>query len=238
MEGSNSHVTQREQTSWRERLGGADIAVAIIVYLIVSTVLGLVLEGLGYSPTSAAGLPYAVVANALAMIVGVGVAVRFSERLTVDSLGLRPPEGRWLLVGAGLGLLAWLLSNVIGALYTWAVDNTTNPRPEITNAVEQGTLLQVSILFLAASLLVPFTEELLFRGVLYTYLRRWGVVVAVVFSALLFGLSHGINVISLTSAMLGVLAALAYEFSGSLWPAVLTHAVMNTALTVSSFLTF
>ena len=237
MEDSNSLNHERSQTPWRERLSGADVAVAVIVYLIASAIFAVVLTGLGYPPVSSAGLPFAVVANGLAMVLGVVVAERFSERLTAASLGLKLPETRWLAAGVGLGLLAWILTNAVGALYTLVANDTGNPRPEITNAMEQGTSAQIAILLVAASVLVPFAEELLFRGVLYTYFRRWGVPVAVIVSVLLFSLSHGVSVVFFTSAMLGIVAALAYEFSGSLWPAVLAHAVMNTSLTISGFIT-
>jgi uncharacterized protein len=72
---------------------------------------------------------------------------------------------------------------------------------------------------------------LLFRGMLYTFLRRWGPVVAVAVSSLLFGLLHGADLVFLVhAALMGVLLALLYESSGSLWPGVVAHSLHNALL--------
>lgn len=84
-----------------------------------------------------------------------------------------------------------------------------------------------------ACLPVPLAEELLFRGVLYTWLRRWGVAVAVAASSLTFGLLHGLGVTFFTTTVVGVICAFAYERSGSLWTAVVAHAMTNTTLSVA-----
>ena len=68
---------------------------------------------------------------------------------------------------------------------------------------------------------------MLFRGVLYTWLRRWGVAVAMVVSALIFGVNHGINVLFPATVVLGLLLALAYERCRSIWPGVVGHILYN-----------
>ena len=47
--------------------------------------------------------------------------------------------------------------------------------------------------FIVGGLLGPVAEELFFRGLLYGFLRRWGVIVAVVVSTLIFVLCHPIQ---------------------------------------------
>jgi uncharacterized protein len=87
----------------------------------------------------------------------------------------------------------------------------------------QGTLAQFALTLLVAGLAVPFGEELVFRDVFYTWLRRWGIVVAMSGSALIFG----INVVLPATVVLGLLLALAYERSGSMWPGVVGHVLYN-----------
>ena len=53
--------------------------------------------------------------------------------------------------------------------------------------------------------------------------------VAVPVSAVFFGLFHGVNVVLPGAIVLGILAALLYEKSGSIWPPVVAHAVNNMA---------
>jgi len=65
-------------------------------------------------------------------------------------------------------------------------------------------------------------------------LRRYGLIVAVVLSAVLFGAAHGLNVVGITAAVLGVLNALLYDRTRSIWPAVVAHAINNTIVFVSA----
>ena len=48
-------------------------------------------------------------------------------------------------------------------------------------------------LYIVGGMLGPVAEELFFRGILYGFLRRWGVIVALVFSTLIFVLCHPIH---------------------------------------------
>ena len=83
----------------------------------------------------------------------------------------------------------------------------------------------------------PLGEELFFRGVIYTYCRRWGVA-AVAVSSLLFGLVHGLDVTLVSASFFGVILALLYERSGSLWPLVASHSTsyISSSVLVPPFL--
>ncbi len=84
-------------------------------------------------------------------------------------------------------------------------------------------------MLLVVGLFIPFAEELLFRGALYGWLRRrLGVPAAALLSALLFSGVHRIVWLIPALAVVGVILALVYERSGSLWPAVLVHALFNS----------
>ena len=80
-----------------------------------------------------------------------------------------------------------------------------------------------------AGMLVPFAEELFFRGVLYGWLRRrytfW---IAAAVSALVFAIAHADIAIGLSNLILGLVLAWVYERSQSLWVPVAVHAVNNS----------
>jgi membrane protease YdiL (CAAX protease family) len=91
---------------------------------------------------------------------------------------------------------------------------------------------------LASEILVPlFTatcEELLFRVVLFRILQEmWGSSAAIFVSALVFGLSHAVNpgatplALAALSVETGVLLALAYMLTGSIWLAAGIHMGWN-----------
>jgi membrane protease YdiL (CAAX protease family) len=46
---------------------------------------------------------------------------------------------------------------------------------------------------------------------------------------LIFGAIHGNLAVGLTGFLLGILTAIVFEFSQSLWTAILVHAINNTA---------
>jgi membrane protease YdiL (CAAX protease family) len=86
-------------------------------------------------------------------------------------------------------------------------------------------LLAVAALGIAPA----FGEELLFRGLVQqAALRRLRVPLAVAFSAACFGLIHFDAVQSPAAFVLGLYLGAAVQVGGSLWVAVLCHAVNNT----------
>jgi hypothetical protein len=85
--------------------------------------------------------------------------------------------------------------------------------------------------FIVGGMLGPVAEELFFRGILYGFLRRWGVIVAIVLSTLIFVLCHPINSgIPVTRLLGGILFAVAYEISGSLIVPITIHVLGNLAI--------
>ena len=84
--------------------------------------------------------------------------------------------------------------------------------------------------FLSLSLTAGFCEELLYRGFLIGYLLTLtGPVAAVAISAAVFGLAHayqgGIGIVK--TGLVGAVMGIVYVASGSIWPAVLLHAVLD-----------
>jgi membrane protease YdiL (CAAX protease family) len=79
----------------------------------------------------------------------------------------------------------------------------------------------------------PLGEEVAFRGVLYAGLRsRSGVAPAAALSAAVFAVAHGYGVLGFVVVFWsGVLWALAYEKTGSLWPGIIAHSAGNLMAT-------
>ncbi|MCM1102229.1 MAG: CPBP family intramembrane metalloprotease [Clostridium sp.] len=74
----------------------------------------------------------------------------------------------------------------------------------------------------------PIAEELLFRGIIHNYLRRFmNVKLALLISSALFGLYHMDFVQGMYGFLMGCLIAYAYEYFGDFKMAVAVHAVAN-----------
>ena len=89
---------------------------------------------------------------------------------------------------------------------------------------------EMALFFIVGGILAPITEEIVFRGVVFGHLRRWGVTTAVVVSTALFALVHGITALPITQIVGGAVFAVAYHKSGSLIAPMIIHSLGNLAI--------
>lgn len=99
-----------------------------------------------------------------------------------------------------------------------------------TEAIQQNvTFLTVLIAFISAAIISPIYEEIFYRGFIYRWLRtRIGFIGAILLSAIIFTIIH----IPTYNAMpvnffSGIIFALAYERTNSIWPSVMIHGLTN-----------
>ncbi len=96
---------------------------------------------------------------------------------------------------------------------------------EISNLLYYGNIWQEVILMAIAA---PALEEVLFRGLIYKRLRTYCTYpVALVISALLFGVYHGNVVQGVYAFLLGMVMAFLYERFRTIWAPILFHASAN-----------
>ena len=91
------------------------------------------------------------------------------------------------------------------------------------------SLSQTGVIITVATIIVaPLVEEIIFRGLVLSRLRKgmsnW---LAVVVSALLFGACHGQIVWICYAFVIGLLLGLIALRSGSIWPSLLAHILFN-----------
>jgi membrane protease YdiL (CAAX protease family) len=173
------------------------------------------------------GLPYLSVLGAVYL-----VALRW-RGLSWFDLGLRPAVAFWYARAIYLGIAAYLLIAMASALVGQLLGGLP-VNPQIKQLVPSGITLWGSLtMALMVCLVAPFIEEILFRGILYAWLRRrWGIVVSSLVSGICFSLLHGIPWLIPAIAVLGVLLAVIYEKSGSLWPSIVAHAIFNSVTVI------
>lgn len=228
-------VEAQQETVKAKKIGLLEVIVAIFGYLGISIAAGVTLFALGYDFQAGGAITILLFTGiaATAPILSVGLALLPRVR-SLLAVGLQRVSGRWLLIGVGFGLLGWAINRGVVVLYVWISSDSSNPQAGLANTAIGGSFTQFALLVLLAGLIAPFGEELLFRGVLFTWLRRWGFVLAAILSALVFGVAHGFNVVFPAAVVLGVLCAILYEKSGSIWPSVSAHAANNTLIFVTA----
>jgi membrane protease YdiL (CAAX protease family) len=152
----------------------------------------------------------------------------------LESIGLDSPRiffgiKKGLIWSFGFGLLAFFAFLV---LFFVGID----PLPMIKMPMSSN-INQFIILICIGGILAPVAEEVFFRGVLYGFFRRWGLIVALIVSTLLFVAVHpmgqGIPVIQIVG---GIIFAVAYEVEGTLMTPITIHILGNCSLfTISYF---
>lgn len=140
--------------------------------------------------------------------------------------GLAEAIGRGVVVGIGIVLLtaAVVQFEARGLRLPIQPNNPFVYNPRLATAPPEA----LGALVLAVVVMAPLAEEALFRGLLYGGLRsRIGPVLAALVSAAVFGAAHMNGSLFLPLAVAGLLLALVYERSRSLWPSTVAHATLN-----------
>jgi uncharacterized protein len=153
---------------------------------------------------------------------------RTGGRPSAAALGLRATASR---AAVGWIVVARLVYAIVAAIYISAVGHVT-PNAPVAPVSGAHTLAAVDLV-IAACVLAPVGEELFFRGFMYASLRgRLPAFWAALVTGALFGAVHPLfgasawNLVPIL-AMAGFAMCLLYERTGSLWPAIAFHALMN-----------
>ena len=152
-----------------------------------------------------------------------------------ETFGLAVSRARWPTLGrATVGLVGVsTLADVLIELGGTRLGIGTHWADGFQERLVWGTPGQVWADIVDSCVFAPVLEEILFRGVLYGTLRlRLGPAPATLASAALFALAHGYGVVGFASVLAsGILWAVAYERTRSLWPGMLAHAASNVQAT-------
>ena len=152
-------------------------------------------------------------------------------------LGIRPLRVRWqwLLIGIGLAIVLLpgraLLGLLVQQLIEGNLDSVQARSDLIMGGATEFSWLGFVATLLGAGILVPISEELYFRGLLHTWFWRKSNIVwlRVLASATIFGLAHADSIgVVFASAVIGVVNALAYERTRSLFIPIIVHITTNS----------
>lgn len=128
-----------------------------------------------------------------------------------------------LLWSAGFGALS-------GIVFAFVFMAGTNPLSMIRASLPKNSA-NLLLFFLVGGIVAPVAEEVFFRGILYGFLRRWGIALALVLSTAVFALIHGLgHGFPLTQVVGGILFAAAYEVEKNLLVPITIHCLGNMAI--------
>jgi membrane protease YdiL (CAAX protease family) len=157
-----------------------------------------------------------------AALVGLTFALAIPYPRTPRALGLNPFRWRWVGIAFGFIIGVLILSVLLEPLLHGGREQGLSPdewQPEHARAFLLNGVL--------VSTVVPFAEELFFRGLGVRALQFFGGMPAVVITGLVFGFSHGVLGALPPLVLFGIALGWVRLRSGSVWPGVLAHGFFN-----------
>lgn len=213
------------------------LAMLLIMGLLIASGAAHVISRTDADPTAAARIS-TVIQDLIGFIIPALILALLLTRLPADFLRITAlPRGRFLLIAAATLLLAIPAIEYVNALCArlpWSSE-VLNLEAQATQATatvlgpHTGANLILSILIVG--ILTGLAEELLFRGALMQTLlsRPMSTHLAVWLTAIIFSLMHAQMIGFIPRTLLGAFFGYSVILSGSLWTAVILHAINNTA---------
>jgi membrane protease YdiL (CAAX protease family) len=201
------------------KLGTVILSIAAVA-IIELTVHALISRGFVAKFT---GLGIARVADIIVLL----TIIKFSDR-RISAIGLSSTHA---VKGLKKGLI-WAISFGATAAGVLLVIHLfgTDPRRLFQMRLPSEASRLIPFL-LAGALVGPIAEEIFFRGILYRFLRRWGIPTAVILSTLVFALPHSsAQTIPVTQIIGGILFAVSYEVEKNLLVPITIHCLGNLAI--------
>lgn len=194
---------------------------SLATFVLIEAAAILLFSGIKISPVFVTGVVRLIETALIIIIVHV-----WGQGLS--SIGLAPSKmGKGLLKGlfwsAGFGIITLF---VFIALFLFDI----NPL-KLIHAGLPSKSREIVLFFIVAGIIGPVAEEILFRGIIYGFFRRWGVLTALILSSVIFVLAHStLSGIPVPQIVGGLIFAIAYEKEGSLIVPITIHVLGNMAI--------
>lgn len=167
----------------------------------------------------------------LTALSGVGGMIAFFAAFQLrlrswTAFGVRATTWRWTLIAVGLGVATFVLKSLAIMAYVSLTGDSQNIQ-QVYAAGAGGDIGSAVAAIFFLSVITPLGEEFLFRGVVTNALLRYGPVIGIVGGAFIFAIFHGINAVFPAALVTGLAAGEIFRRSGSIWPAVIVHVIVN-----------
>jgi hypothetical protein len=213
-------------------LGPADIVGCLLVTLPFS--LSLISPYL--DPSGIELSPSMLITNfaILSLMAGIVLVIYQQRGLLPDALGLHPKHPVQVITWTVAAYIAFFILSI--ALEQLGIEHWLSARlgeQQNQQIVDEMMATQENqkrlIMLLGACVIAPIAEEIVFRGYLYPVVKRFTEpVVAAIFTGVIFGAIHGQIWAVIPLSLFGILLAVLYEKSGSIWACILCHGLFNT----------
>lgn len=225
----------------QKRLRGGDLAITLGIGIpagfLLAIAVGVTLAALGVDLAGGAGVALsAVVYLPIGACAWYFCGVRRGGGLRALGLTKTSAGAVGLMLPLALGL-TWI-EGIVTLPFAQLIDEDHNPQFDLLAPGESMPPARLVWLVVAAVVVAPVVEEIVFRGLVYRFLRqRTGVASSAIVSGALFSAVHGYLVVLPALFIFGVALALVTERYASIVPAIVLHATKNALALGALFLT-
>jgi membrane protease YdiL (CAAX protease family) len=167
-----------------------------------------------------------VIQEAIFLLIVLAIAGFSAERL-----GLRLPRQKWRALGLVVG--SFFMVQIFEFIYI-AIAHPGNEQGLTPDKWQPSHAAAYVANGVIVCTLVPFVEELTFRGLGFYVLRPYGRWVAILGTGLLFGLSHGLLLSLPIIIIFGCVLAWLRDRTDSVYPGMLLHGTFNLVALVAA----
>ena len=218
-------------------LHGGDLVRTIVIGIALLMVASLIV---GELTSATAGrinvLIASFAASSFSWLAAIWLVFVKRRGLSFADLGYTFADRRWALMGIGTAFGALPVALVLAVLLRPVLGSDSGPTLQKFFGGGDLTAIHALTILLYAGFLVPLAEELVFRGLLFRWLRQrldfWP---SAFISAAVFGIAHGSADKAVIAGLLGLPLALLFEKSRSLAPAILLHQTYNSLALMLTF---
>ena len=182
------------------------------------------------------GVAVALIVLNLATVGVVLLTAAVQRRPVAADFGLVRPPLRRAVTGALAVVAAMFVASVLSSV---ALGGTEDPVTVIDRLGAESSALNAVLVLVLVAVATPLAEEFLFRAYAFRALLPWrGPAVAAVVSATVFTLFHldwAPSVAFPTIALFGLATCWLYVRTGSLYPSLAAHALLNSVSLASLF---
>jgi len=167
-----------------------------------------------------------LIQEAIFLLIVLGIAGFSTQRL-----GLRLPSLKWRAVG--LALAGFFTIQIFEFAYI-ALAHPGNEQGLTPTRWQPSHAAEYVVNGLIVCTVVPFVEEVTFRGLGFYLLRGYGRWFAIVGTGVLFGLSHGLLIALPIIVVFGCVLGWIREKTGSVFPGMILHSTFNLIALVAA----
>lgn len=175
--------------------------------------------------------------SGLITIAGFILFFRIRKKSFVKEISLKPlsiaSSGAMVIFGVSSQLIIGIFFAIFYAIF---LPNTDNTNEQVQMLFETGSVV---LQFLNIAVLTGILEEIVFRGLIYTTLKKViNPPLAIFLSSVIFGAAHMNLEQFFYTTLLGILLALVYEKKGTIIAPIIIHMTFNASNFFISYLNF